>query len=89
METVIIEFDNPAHLLEGAKAFTDAGYASTETYSPFPIHGMDDAMQLKPSKLGWIVLGGGAFGLSGGFLMQWWMSAVDYEIIISGKPFFS
>lgn len=89
MDCVLAEFDSPASLLTAAKSCQDKGYATLETYSPFPIHGMDDAMKLKPSVLGWIVLAGGFFGLTGGFGMQTWMSAVDYKLIISGKPFFS
>jgi hypothetical protein len=89
METILIEFENPGHLLKGAKLFTDAGFLTVESYSAFPIHGMDDAMKLKPSKLPWIVLCGGIFGLSGGFLLQTWVSVVAYPIVISGKPYFS
>jgi len=50
---------------------------------------MDRAMGLKRSKLGFVVGIMGLLGGSGGLLMQWWMSAVDYPLIISGKPFFS
>jgi molybdopterin-containing oxidoreductase family membrane subunit len=60
-----------------------------DRHSPFPIHGMDDAMGLKRSPLGWIVgllaLGGG-LGLLG---LQWWSSSIAYPLVISGKPLFS
>ena len=83
------EFESPKQLLKAAEALKNAGYRQFETYSPFPIHGMDDAMGLPGSKLGWIVLCGGATGLSGALALQWWTSAVDYKLTISGKPFFS
>ena len=66
-----------------------AGYKTVESYSPFPIHGMDKAMGLKESKMGWIVLGGGVTGLSLGFGLQTWVSTAAYKMTISGKPFFS
>ena len=87
-QIILAEFKGPHELLEAAKTLTKKGYKSFDTYSPFPIHGMDDAMNLKPSILGWIVFLGGSFGLIGGFSMQVFMS-LDYKIIISGKPFAS
>lgn len=86
---VVCEFQSAAILMKAATGLRDAGFTKFETYSPFPVHGMDDAMGLKHSKLGWIVLCGGITGLSGALLLQWWTSAVDYKLTISGKPFFS
>ena len=88
-EYILAEFKNPSDLLHAANECSNKGYKVFETYSPFPIHGMDDAMRLKPSNLAWIVLAGGTFGLVGGFGLQTWVSAFAYKIIISGKPFFS
>tara|TARA_B100000427_G_scaffold329551_1_gene346275 strand:- start:5184 stop:5711 length:528 start_codon:yes stop_codon:yes gene_type:complete len=87
-EILLAEFSNPNKLIKAAEALTDCGYTTYEVYSPFPIHGMDDAMNLKHSKLGWIVLCGGATGLLTGFFLQTWVS-LHYPLIISGKPFFS
>ncbi|MCS6989246.1 MAG: DUF3341 domain-containing protein [Chloroherpetonaceae bacterium] len=88
-EGVVAEFDNPAALLEAAEKIRDAGYQRFEVYSPFPIHGMDDAMGLKRSPLGYIVFGFGSIGTMGALLLQWWTSAVDYPIVYSGKPYFA
>ena len=85
----VAEFDSPAALMKAAKALNEAGYKKYDAHSPFPIHGMDAAMGLGQSKLGWIVLCGGATGLSIGLLLQWWTSTVDYKLIISNKPLFS
>ena len=86
---VIAEFDNPGDLLHAAEKTRDGGHQHFDTFSPFPIHGMDAAMGMGDSKMGWIVLLCGMMGGSGALLMQWWMSAVDYELIIGGKPFAS
>src|SRR5262249_20135851 len=60
-----------------------------DAHSPFPIHGLDRAMGLKRSRLPFVVLLMGLTGASGALLMEWWMSAVDYPIVYSGKPYFS
>ena len=86
---VLAEFAHPGELLHAAEAVREAGYRHFDTHSPFPIHGMDKAMGLGNSIVGWITLGGGITGLTLATLMQWWMGASDYPIGISGKPFFA
>jgi hypothetical protein len=86
---LLAEFAHPGELLHAAEAVREAGFRHFDTHSPFPIHGMDKAMGLGNSIVGWITLGGGITGLSLATLMQWWMGAVDYPINISGKPFFA
>ncbi len=86
---LLAEFSNPGDLVEAVESARRAGYTQIDTFSPFPIHGMDGAMGLSPSKLGYIVIGGGLTGCFLAFLMQWWMGAVDYPLNISGKPFFA
>ncbi len=86
---ILGEFASPAALLQAAKETRRAGYKAFDCHSPFPIHGMDAAMGLKRSPVGYIAgicaFIGGAFGL----WLQWWTSTVDYRLVISGKPFFS
>lgn len=86
---MLAEFKNPAELLHAAEDIHQAGYVHFDTHSPFPIHGMDKAMGLGNSKVGYITLLGGITGLSLATWLQWWTSAVDYPLNISGKPFFS
>jgi hypothetical protein len=85
----LAQFDNPADLLHAAEKVREAGYTKWDTHSPFPVHGMDDAMGLKPSKLGWIVAICGFCGGSGAMLLQWWVATHGYALNISGKPLFS
>lgn len=86
---ILAEFDSPKSLMHVAEKIRDQGYTKWDTYSPFPIHGMDKAMGLKESMLGLIVFIGGALGLSAGFALQTWVSTSAYKIIVSGKPLFS
>lgn len=86
---VIAEFKNPKELIDVAKTMSKSGFSKFDTFSPFPIHGMDKAMKLKKSKLGWIVLGHAILGFSGAIAMMYYMSVMDYPLNISGKPFFN
>ena len=86
---LLAEYATPGEVMHAAESFRDAGYTVFDTHTPFPVHGMDKAMGLPDSKLGWIVLAMGLTGVSSGWLMMWWMNGVDYPIIIGGKPAYS
>ena len=83
---ILAEFQTPGECLHAAEALRDAGYKDFDTHTPFPIHGMDAAMGLGDSKLGWIVFPAGLMGAIGAFTMIHWMNNIDYPIIIGGKP---
>ena len=86
---LLAEFPDPGALLHAAEAVREEGYRHFDTHSPFPIHGMDDAMGLGNSKVGYFTFLGGVTGLATATLLQWWTAAVDYPLNISGKPFFA
>jgi len=82
-------FDTPDEIIHAAKKVADEGYTKFDVNTPYPIHGMNNAMKLKPSKLGYVAL---VFGLTGAFMatmLMYWMMAIDYPIVIGGKPFFA
>ncbi len=86
---MLAQYETPADVMHAAEQVRDAGYKMWDTYSPFPIHGMDDAMGLKNAKVGYFTFVGGCTGFTIGMLMIWWMSAVDYPIVVGGKPLFT
>lgn len=86
---VLAEFATPADLMHAAEKVRDAGYTRWDVYTPFPVHGMDHAMGLKNSKVGWFAFLGGLTGYTTGMLMIWYMNAWDYPIVVGGKPMFS
>jgi hypothetical protein len=86
---VLARFESAAALLAAAQKVREAGYRKFDCHSPFPVHGMDAAMGLKRSPLGWIVGLAATIGTVGGLGLQWWTSSVEYPMVISGKPFFS
>ncbi|HEV8540777.1 MAG TPA: DUF3341 domain-containing protein [Verrucomicrobiae bacterium] len=86
---VIAEFETPAAVLHAAEKVRDGGYRRWDTFTPYPLHGLDKAMGLKDSKVGYISFVGGVLGYTTGMIMIWWMNAVDYPILVGGKPMFS
>ncbi|MEO1130323.1 MAG: DUF3341 domain-containing protein [Planctomycetota bacterium] len=86
---MLAEFSDPAAVSRAAEKVRDAGYTKWDVYAPFPIHGIEDAMGLKPSRVSFFVGAGALTGVLCALLMQWWMSAVDYPMVIGGKPFFA
>ena len=83
---LLAEYETTADVIHAAETLRDAGYKAFEAHSPFPIHGMDAAMGLPDSKLGWIVLACGLTGVTSAWVMMYWMNGVDYPLIIGGKP---
>jgi len=86
---LLAEFKNPAELIHAAEKMHAAGYKQFDCHSPFPIHGMDDAMGEKRSPLGYIVGIVAIISFIGMMGFQLWTSGVDYPLVLSGKPFFS
>jgi hypothetical protein len=83
---VVAEFNDPQTLLDAANAVREAGYTSTDAFSPFPIHGLAEAVGFHKTHLSAIVLGMGAIGGIGGFFMCWYANVISYPLNIGGKP---
>jgi hypothetical protein len=83
---VIAEFNDPQSLLDAAHAVRQQGYTSVDAFSPFPIHGLAEAVGFHKSRLSLIVLTMGIMGGAGGFFMQWYANVISYPLNIGGKP---
>jgi hypothetical protein len=97
---LIGEFDNVGDIIGAANAVREAGYSKIDAHSPFPVHGIDDALGIKPTILPWIVLVMGLTGMATGLLLTTYTMAdwlpipgflpenfEGYTYLISGKPF--
>jgi hypothetical protein len=82
---VMAEFPDTPTTFHAAEKVRDAGYSAWDVYSPFPIHGIDEAMGMKASKLPLLVGVMGLLGASLGFAFQYFVRT-DYAIVHQGKP---
>jgi len=86
---LLAEFTSAAALLRACEKVRDAGFTRWDAHTPFPIHGLDRALGLPPSRVPWAVLVGALAGAAGAMLLQWWVAVVAYPLVVSGKPLFS
>jgi len=82
----LAEFDSASALYKGAEKVRDAGFKKWDCYSPYPIHGMDDAMGMKRSILPYFVFFGGAAGLLTGFSLAFVTQVLIYPTVVQAKP---
>src|SRR5438876_186548 len=83
------EFDDPNALVAATERAHAEGYRRMDAYSPFPIEELHEALGAPETRLPLIVLIGGLFGCIGGYLLQYWVSAVAYPLNIGGRPYHS
>lgn len=86
---LLAQYENPATVFHAAEKVRDAGYEKWDSCTPFPVHGLEKAMGLKPSKLPWAVLIVGLTGSSLGLFFQVWAMGWAYPMMVGGKPLLS
>jgi hypothetical protein len=91
IHAIAAQFPDVQSLYHAAEKLRDKGFRRWDTFSPFPIHGMNDAMGLKESSLGVLVFLGGVSGFALANALQLFTSNYLYPLVVAGKPtnFFS
>ena len=79
-------FTNEDDLKGSAAEARLRGFEIYDVFSPFPVHGIDTAVGLKPSRLTWAAFTGGVVGLLTAVILQTWTSAYDWALNVGGKP---
>ena len=82
-------FSEASKIVDAAHQIRPRKLGRLEAYTPYPVHGLDQAVGLPPSRLGRLVMGMGLLGAILALLLEWWTSAVDYPLITGGKALFS
>ena len=86
---LMAEFEDPTSLVNATHKAHREGYRRMDAYSPYPIEELHEALGSPHSRLPLIVLIGGLTGCIGGYLLQYWVSALAYPVNIGGKPLHS
>ena len=86
---LLAEFESVHALLAAVEKVRDAGFVRFDAFAPFPVHGLDESMGIRMTRLPWLVAGGGVAGAATALLLQWWTNGFDYPLVISGKPLFA
>lgn len=82
-------FDTEAQILKAANAVRSKGFTKFDAITPYPVHGMEEAVGIQRSWIPYVAFVMGVIGLSSGWLLTWWTSAVSWPLNIGGKPFHS
>jgi hypothetical protein len=83
---VMAQFADPGTLLRAARAVHEAGYRDVDAFTPFPVHGLAEAIGFHKTRVPLIALAGGVLGMAGGFGLQYWIHVVAYPLNIGGRP---
>lgn len=86
---LLAEFDSPGRLLSAARQVGQAGYRRAEAYTPFPVHGLTEALGKRPTRLPLLTFAGGLLGAAAGYSLQYWSSVIEYPMNIGGRPYHS
>jgi hypothetical protein len=83
---LLAEFASPEDLVTaGERAYAD-GYRRLDAYTPFPVHGLAEAIGFRSNRLPLLVLIGGIVGAGAGFFSQYYAAVIDYPINVGGRP---
>lgn len=86
---LVAEYDTPEALMAAAERARLAGFSRMDAYTPFPVHGLSDAIGFRDSKVPYLVFGGGLMGAMFGYSLQYYVHVLDYPMNVGGKPLVS
>jgi len=82
------QFDSPEELVDAGRKIRGMGYTKLDAMSPFPVHGIDEAIGVPYSKIGWIVVCGAIAGILIAQGLMYYVGVINYPLVIGGKPLF-
>ncbi len=86
---VLGQFSSSDALLDAGRQLRTLGHSDLDAYSPYPLHGIEEALALPKSRVPLMVLCAALIGASSGYLLQWWCNVISYPINVGGRPLHS
>lgn len=87
--SLLAEFDSAEALLSAIRRFRSQGYRHLDAFTPWPVHGLAEALGCARTGMAPVVLAGGVLGGLTGYFMQFYTMAVDYPLNVGGRPLHS
>ena len=84
---IMAEFADPEEIVVAAHKVHEAGYRRMDAYTPFPVHGLVEAIGFKDARVPWMIFCGGVIGAVVGFGLQAWVSYSAYPMNVGGRPY--
>jgi hypothetical protein len=85
---VMGQFSEPEDLVEAGRRIRKMGYTKLDAMTPFPVHGIDEAIGVPYSKIGWIVVCAAVAGILTAQTLIYYVGVINYPLVIGGKPLF-
>ena len=82
-------WEEASDLLHAIHQLRSKGFKELDAITPYPVHGLEEALGLKRSWIPYVTFGAGCLGATLALLFTWWTSAVSWPLNVGGKPFFS
>lgn len=82
-------YDDDDKLIDAIKNLNENKIMIEDVFTPFPVHGLDHLLDLKPTRLAIAAFIYGCIGLAFGLLMINYIMIIDWPQNIGGKPSFS
>jgi hypothetical protein len=80
-------FENETDVIGATRATRERGYEIYDVYTPYAVHGLDQAMGIRSSRLTWVCLALALAGFLLGTLAQFWIGAINWPLNVGGRPF--
>ena len=80
-------FENEQDVLSATRKSREAGYTIHDVFTPYAVHGLDEAMGLKRNLLTWVCLGFALAGLLFAVWFQFWIGSINWPLNVGGRPF--
>jgi mono/diheme cytochrome c family protein len=87
--SVIGVFDSAQLMMNAIPQIKEKVHGKLETYTPYPVEGIDKLLGLRKSPIGGMVLVMGIIGAVFALGFEMWTSGIDYPLMTAGKPYLS
>ncbi len=83
---VVATFSDAGRLMQAVRAIRGENFRVYDVYAPYPVHGLDEAMGMRRTRLPWITFFAGLSGLAMAMTFQYYTAILDWGMNVGGKP---